>query len=615
MDERDRLRFLKICINCMEVRDSGSICNHCGYDEDKHTDHHPLLLKPRTILKDQYLLGRVLGQGGFGITYIGMDVNLDKKVAIKEFLPTNLASREMSNSTVVPFKGNPEENFREGLRLFIDEARKVAKFANNINIVHVINFFEANNTGYIVMDYIEGDTLSNLMKKRGGRLPVDESLKLILPVLLALKEVHALALYHRDISPQNIYITKSGTPILIDFGAARYVSAEQSRSLDVVLKAGYAPMEQYQARGKIGPWTDIYACGATLYLMITGVLPPPAPDRFYVDELKQPSEIQGLKISPELSNAILQSLAVRIEDRFKEIDEFIAAIERNPVKEYQAMLEKFLLHKRITLDKRISLDHFINDNKIAKAAALMTENDLRNKLLMGKLQWDNEYKENYTHLAKSCPSGIPPEKIKQLEDTYVATGRVTHRLVIKEQSVENKAEKQPPESKSPIAVDKKPKEEPPEEKPKIKPAENKIHPALGSRIEPAIEKTQPPPGASPKKPLYAAAAAIISAVIGVVIFLMPGSKDNKPVKPLPTQTPQAVTETAKPAPTTAAPVEVRYGYINVWSRPSAEVFINGASVGQTPLYNLKVRAGKANVKLVNKTYNVNQSYIEEITPQ
>ncbi|MBF0317479.1 MAG: serine/threonine protein kinase [Nitrospirae bacterium] len=575
MSEQCMPDFLRICVNCMERRDrdSVSVCNHCGYDEGNYSDH-PLLLKPRTILKDQYLLGRVLGQGGFGITYIGLDINLDKKVAIKEFLPTSLASRELSNYTVLPFKGSQEENFREGLRLFIDEARKVTKFANNVNIVHVINFFEANNTGYIVMDYIDGDTLANLIKKRGGRLPVDESLRLMLPILGALKEVHALALYHRDISPQNIYVTSTGTPILIDFGAARYVSAEQSHSLDVVLKAGYAPMEQYQARGKIGPWTDIYACGATLYLMITGLMPPPAPDRFYVDELKQASSIEGIDISPDLSNAILQALAVRIEDRFRGIDEFIAAIERNPQGEYVEMLEKHLAHKRITLDKRISLDQLMANNKVDKETAITLENDLRAKLNIDKIHWETEYKENYIQLSKSHPGGIPDERIKQLDDTYVSAGRVTHRLVLKDAS--KKTSK--PEFKSQEV------------------AQNKPHEA--SAASPAPSHTQSPS----RKGIYAAVVLIVILLAGGLFFMMsPGNK--------------ATTQTTKSSTVSTAPTQSRYGYINVWSRPTAEVFIDGTPVGQTPLSRLKVRAGKVNVKLVNKTYNINAHYEEDVVPE
>ncbi|MBF0336958.1 MAG: serine/threonine protein kinase [Nitrospirae bacterium] len=579
MSEQHSSDFMKICVNCMERRNSIPICNHCGYDESKYSDH-PLLLKPRTILKDQYLLGRVLGQGGFGITYIGMDINLDKKVAIKEFLPTSLASRELSNYTVLPFKGSQEENFREGLRLFIDEARKVTKFANNVNIVHVINFFEANNTGYIVMDYIDGDTLSNLIKKRGGRLPVDESLRLMLPILAALKEVHALALYHRDISSQNIYVTSTGTPILIDFGAARYVSAEQSHSLDVVLKAGYAPMEQYQARGKIGPWTDIYACGATLYLMITGILPPPAPDRFYVDELKQPSDIEGIDISPVLSNAILQALAVRIEDRFKGIDEFIAAIERDPQGEYVELLEKHLAHKRITLDKRIALDQFMTANNIDKATAITLENDIRARLNVDKLQWENEYKDNYIQLSKNHPDGIPDQRIEQLDSTYVTTGRVAHRLVLKDASAKKKASKQSPEVE----------------------AKRYAEVSKGHVAGAPLEKTPP---ASSKKGIYAAVAAVAGVIIvALFLFVMPATK--KPfAPPLPVPQPTVISPSA----------DVRYGYINVWSRPSAEVFIDGTSVGKTPLPQLKVRAGKVNIKLVNKAYNINESYEEDVKPE
>ncbi|MDM8565211.1 protein kinase [Candidatus Halobeggiatoa sp. HSG11] len=298
-------------------------CPQCGFDEHKY-QQHPLHLKPRTILQNQYIIGVTIGQGGFGTTYLGLDQRLQKKVAIKEYLPSTLATRDVITANVIPLK-KQESTFNKGLQLFIDEARHLAKF-DHPNIVRVINFFEANQTGYMVMDYLEGLNPETIINQVGGNLPVKEALDIILPLLDALTEVHAQHIYHRDISIQNICILESGIPVLIDFGAARHVVGEQSRTLDLVLKHGYSPLEQYSGRGKIGPWTDIYACGALLYLMITGKLPPAATDRFYEDILLAPIEME-IDISQSISDAIMQALAIKHEERFQTVTEFKAALQ------------------------------------------------------------------------------------------------------------------------------------------------------------------------------------------------------------------------------------------------------------------------------------------------
>lgn len=314
-----------LCISCLEYRGRSKHCCQCGYDERQYKKH-PLYLKPRTLLKNQYVIGNTLGQGGFGITYIGLDLWLQKKVAIKEYLPAALATRDVLTSTIMPLK-KQEQTFNQGLQLFIDEARHLAKF-DHPNIVRVINFFEDNKTGYMVMDYLEGVSPMDILNQTGGRLSVDEALAIILPVLDALAEVHAQHIYHRDISSQNIRILKTGVPILVDFGAARHVVGEQSRSLDLVLKHGYSPLEQYSGKGKIGPWTDIYACGALLYLMMTGELPPAATDRVSEENLIAPTQ-RGVEISPTLNDAIMIALAMKFEDRFQTVQEFQAALLGN----------------------------------------------------------------------------------------------------------------------------------------------------------------------------------------------------------------------------------------------------------------------------------------------
>ena len=312
-----------LCMSCMHDKGHNALCPVCGYDERQYKGH-PLYLKPRTILKNQYVIGMILGQGGFGITYIGQDLWLQKKVAIKEYLPAVLATRDVQTLTIIPLK-KQEKTFNKGLEWFINEARNLAKF-DHPNIVRVINFFEENKTGYMVMDYLDGSSPIELLEQAGGRLPVDKALAIILPLLDALAKVHAQNIYHRDISIQNTCILKTGVPILIDFGAARHIVGGQSCSLDLVLKQGYSPLEQYSGKGKIGPWTDIYACGALLYLMITGILPPPATDRFCEDTLVAPAML-GVTIASSLNKAVMRALAIKIENRFQTVQAFKAALQ------------------------------------------------------------------------------------------------------------------------------------------------------------------------------------------------------------------------------------------------------------------------------------------------
>lgn len=307
----------------MQAQVRSGLCPQCGYNEHQY-QAHPLYLQPRTLLKNQYIIGLPLGQGGFGVTYLGLDQWLQKKVAIKEYLPVALATRNILNSNIVPLKPQ-EENFRQGIQFFINEARNLAKF-NHPHIVRIINFFRENQTGYMVMDYLAGTHLATMLSQGNNRLPIEAALNMILPILDALAQVHAQHIYHRDISLQNILILPTGEPILIDFGAARHIVGEYTRSLDLVLKHGYSPLEQYSGKGKIGPWTDIYACGALLYLLITGQLPPAATDRFGGERLIAPTEL-GIAISPSLNEAIMHALAIRIEDRFQTVQDFKAALQ------------------------------------------------------------------------------------------------------------------------------------------------------------------------------------------------------------------------------------------------------------------------------------------------
>ena len=284
-----------VCPGCFRHKGGEvAVCPQCGYDAS--ASRSPLLLPVLTRLNQRYLIGRTLGKpGGFGVTYLGLDLTLQVKVAVKEYCPRDLVGRDTSRRTLAPHSQEDGELFQVGLQAFLDEARTLAKF-DHANVVRVRDFFEANGTAYLVMDYYEGESLLEYLERHGGKLPWRTALELMLPVLDGLREVHQRGFLHRDVKPHNIYLTTQGRPILLDFGSARQAMGERSRSLSVMLTEGYAPFEQYTRRGGQGPWTDIYGAAATLYLLVTGQTPPPATERVRNDELIPP-----LQLVPDLA--------------------------------------------------------------------------------------------------------------------------------------------------------------------------------------------------------------------------------------------------------------------------------------------------------------------------
>ena len=312
----------KICLGCMEEKGDGKFCPKCGYAVGTPAES-PLHLKPGTILKGHYLIGRVLGHGGFGITYLAYDINLGYKLAIKEYFPQGMATRSTENTAISVYSGDTKEHFEYGLEKFIDEGRTLARFDDIPEIVTAKDFFKENGTAYLVMSYIDGITLKKYVEQNGGKLPLDAVLTIMLPIMKALETVHKAGILHRDISPDNIYITKNFNVRLLDFGAARYAMGEHSKSLSVLLKPGYAPVEQYKTKGNQGPWTDVYAVGATIYRALTGITPPDALDRLDEDTIKRPSEL-GVIIGPQYEQALMKALSVRAADRFQSMEEFEA---------------------------------------------------------------------------------------------------------------------------------------------------------------------------------------------------------------------------------------------------------------------------------------------------
>ncbi|MBF0569029.1 MAG: protein kinase, partial [Nitrospirae bacterium] len=310
-----------ICPGCFQDKGAVVVCPKCGFDESE--DQGALALPLKTILNDKkYIIGKVLGKpGGFGITYLGWDMTLHNRVAIKEYIPRHLASRGSDRKTLEPHSKESWEDFKYGLEQFLQEARTIAKF-DNVHIVRIRSFFEENSTAYIVMDYYDGISLMEYLSRQPDeKIPWKTAVDIMMPILDGLREVHENNIIHRDIKPQNIYITTGGRPILLDFGAARYSFGNKTQALTVVMTPGYAPPEQYHAKGKQGPWTDIYACAATLYNLITGDVPTDAAERLAQTTLKPPVDIVS-DIPKSLNDAILAAMAIDFNVRPASIKDF-----------------------------------------------------------------------------------------------------------------------------------------------------------------------------------------------------------------------------------------------------------------------------------------------------
>ncbi len=319
----------RLCLGCMnEWGDSARPCPVCGFVRDGY-EKPPRWLPLKHVLNKKYMIGKAIGEGGFGITYLGWDLNLQVRVAVKEYFPMGLATRETGagrGNTITALSGARQESYRQGLEKFMAEARNLSKFYQLQGIVAVKDFFFENDTAYMVMEYVDGITLGAYLKERGGQLGEQEVLQLFHPVMESLKVVHQAGIVHRDISPDNIMMTKDGRMKLIDFGAARFAGGDTERSLTIILKHGYAPAEQYQSHGNQGPWTDVYAICATMYRMITGKVPPGAMDRLHEDTLEEFSAL-GFQVSERTAYVILdRGMAIKVENRCRSMEELMEAL-------------------------------------------------------------------------------------------------------------------------------------------------------------------------------------------------------------------------------------------------------------------------------------------------
>lgn len=326
----------KLCMGCMKEYDRPAVvCPHCGFTVSQY--QRPKNSLPLyEILNGKYLVGKVIGIGGFGITYVGWDFYQSKKVCIKEYFPRQIATRTGTGSSYteqisvsiqytinepLPEAGGTtklQQAYMKGLESYIKEAETLSKFYLMPGIVSVRDFFYGNRTAYIVMEYIDGIDMKKYVKAKGGRLMPSEVFGLLKDVLKALNEVHKKNIVHRDISPDNIMLSRDGTAKLIDFGAAK--DYENHERVPVQLKQGYAPPEQYRKDGNQGPWTDVYSMCASIYYLLTGIKIPNAPDRVKKDTV-QLLQVMGVPISESQDMAIRKGLSLDINSRYHSISE------------------------------------------------------------------------------------------------------------------------------------------------------------------------------------------------------------------------------------------------------------------------------------------------------
>lgn len=274
-------------------------------------------LEEGTVVGGRYRLEKVLGVGGYGITYRGMDIRLERLVAVKEYYPSFCASRFAERTNDVRCNDGMEDFYRKGMDRFLDEARTLVQLSNVAGVVRVNDFFEENATAYLVMDYLDGKNLKQMADGFGGRIPAEILIPVISPVIAALRQVHEKGLIHRDISPDNIMMLEDGSVRLIDFGNAR--DTTQDRSMTLAMKQGFAAPEQYRSKGQ-GTYTDVYGICATMYYCLTGKLPPQAMERLTGAPFPTPSEL-GVEIPGYQEQAIMDGLELYVQRRIQTMDQ------------------------------------------------------------------------------------------------------------------------------------------------------------------------------------------------------------------------------------------------------------------------------------------------------
>lgn len=311
------------CLNCFQIKGNYEVCPHCGYMENAEPENL-YQLKPGTILRGRYIIGASIGLGGFGITYKAYDVTLGMVVAVKEFYPAGLVNRAEGEKKVGVFSGEKAQTYEKWKKRFLEEAQNMAIFARDRDIVNEYDFFEENGTAYIIMEFIHGRLLKEQLRET-GKFPLETACGYMMSILNALKRIHENGIIHRDISPDNIFLLENGRVKIFDFGAAYFQRGVEEQLPSLIVKAGYAPPEQYRTKGQVGTELDIYGAGAVFYEMVTGEKPIESLDRMMGEKLKTPTEL-GIEMDPVIEGVMLKALSLQPEDRFHSGEEFEKAM-------------------------------------------------------------------------------------------------------------------------------------------------------------------------------------------------------------------------------------------------------------------------------------------------
>lgn len=312
------------CPNCFTGDIASGRCPACGFCRQEEKQSH-LALPEMYRLENRYLIGRILGCGGFGITYKAYDLLNQCFCAVKEYTPLGIVAREENGTQLAVTSYANRENFEHGKKRFMEESEVLRKLTDIPEVVKVTDYFTQNGTAYFVMEYLEGADLRGLMESFGGKIPLKEALQIIHRVGLALEQVHKRAgIFHRDISPDNIMVDQSGRVKLIDFGSAKHIFGKGNQTFTPILKHGYAPPEQYSSTGKQGSYTDVYALAATFYYIVTGIRLPSAPDRFGGEAYRPLHEVEPT-VSAEVSAAVDHALLLDSRQRTQFAAELVAS--------------------------------------------------------------------------------------------------------------------------------------------------------------------------------------------------------------------------------------------------------------------------------------------------
>ena len=427
----------ELCKGCMrQIENPKGICPACGYDNSKEERRSSKCLPEYMILNGRYLLGRVLGEGGFGITYLAMDLAEETPVAVKEYFPVGLASRDRTayeQEELMVLPGEQGRHFRNGLERFTREGKLLAQFGKLPGIVSARDFFFANGTAYLVMDYIEGQSLKQYMRwyqKNQGGAPMDYQIAVAFlePVMQSLTQIHHAGLLHRDISPDNIIVDNGGRVTLIDFGSAREDMGSDYRTMTVMVKHGYAPEEQYRTHGKQGAWTDVYALCATLYHMISGVLPMDAVERLVKDEVAPLKRLQlPVNVPEAVSDVIEKGMAVHAKERYQTMEELYHDLTEAMKRQEQLEAEQIEEQKRLEAEQKAE-----QERQEAEKKAEQERQEAERKTELEKKQKEERERLAAQERARQLEEERRQRKIKagKMVDTILAASMIVTLVFI-----------------------------------------------------------------------------------------------------------------------------------------------------------------------------------------